>query len=338
VIASASGPASGRERPVNWRRLLSAGLLVAACCGIAGGALELWRFGAGADGAARRVEAHVQREFARMTRVLDRVASDVAADPGTARALAAGPDAQRSLFDLLDRRTVGTPVAADQLAVTIYDAGGLARAWTGRPSDIRAASAADFFVTPSPLGLRLVHVAPVVAADGSRLGTVAAEHVLSPSPAASRLTATDWVLPTPLGPASLRMRYEGAGDQPRPNAFVVRAPGGDALVEVSVQRADLDRARQAWRRAVLAVVAAVCGVTLFFLIGPVLDRRSASRRTAEVVRQTAAAVVLVVAGAAALFAAIALAAFAGGEPFLGAMAGIGCLMTLWVGGLTLVRG
>jgi hypothetical protein len=41
---------------------------------------------------------------------------------------------------------------------------------------------------------------------------------------------------------------------------------------------------------------------------------------------------------ALLFGAIALAAFAGGEPFLGAMAGIGCLMTLWVGGLTLVRG
>ena len=306
MIASASGPASGRERPVNWRRLLSAGLLVAACCGIGGGALELWRFGAGADGAARRVEAHVQRQFARMTAALDGVAASVAADPETARALAAGADAQRSLFDLLDRRTAAAPVAPDQLAVTIYDSAGQARAWTGRPSDIRAATAADIFVTPSPLGLRLVHVVPVVAADGSRLGTVAAEHVLSPSPAASRLTATDWVLPTPLGPASLRMRYEGAGDQPRANAFVVRAPGGDPLVEVSVQRADLDRARDAWRRAVLAVVAAACGVTLLLLIGPVLDRRSASRRAAAVARHTAAATALVVAGTAALFAAIAL--------------------------------
>jgi len=41
---------------------------------------------------------------------------------------------------------------------------------------------------------------------------------------------------------------------------------------------------------------------------------------------------------AALFAVVALAAFAGGEPFLGAMAGIGCLMVLWVGGLTLFKG
>ena len=28
----------------------------------------------------------------------------------------------------------------------------------------------------------------------------------------------------------------------------------------------------------------------------------------------------------------------GGEPFLGVMSGIGCLMVVWVGGLTLLRG
>ncbi len=41
---------------------------------------------------------------------------------------------------------------------------------------------------------------------------------------------------------------------------------------------------------------------------------------------------------ALLFGAVAGAAFSGGEPFLAIMAGIGCLMTLWVGALTLVRG
>lgn len=40
---------------------------------------------------------------------------------------------------------------------------------------------------------------------------------------------------------------------------------------------------------------------------------------------------------AALFGAIALAAWSGGELFLAAMGGIGCLMTLWVGTLTLFR-
>jgi len=41
---------------------------------------------------------------------------------------------------------------------------------------------------------------------------------------------------------------------------------------------------------------------------------------------------------AAMFAVVALASFAGGEPFLGVIGVIGCLMVLWVGGLTLVRG
>lgn len=47
------------------------------------------------------------------------------------------------------------------------------------------------------------------------------------------------------------------------------------------------------------------------------------------------AIALVLAG---LFGAVALAFLSGGELFLGAMAAIGCAMTLWVGGLTLVRG
>ncbi len=39
-----------------------------------------------------------------------------------------------------------------------------------------------------------------------------------------------------------------------------------------------------------------------------------------------------------LFGGVAVAAWFGGEPFLAVMGGIGCLMTLWVGGLTLFRG
>lgn len=41
---------------------------------------------------------------------------------------------------------------------------------------------------------------------------------------------------------------------------------------------------------------------------------------------------------AALFGVVAVASVQGGEPFLGAMGAIGALMTLWVAGLTLVRG
>jgi hypothetical protein len=41
---------------------------------------------------------------------------------------------------------------------------------------------------------------------------------------------------------------------------------------------------------------------------------------------------------AILFGGVAMAAWVGGEPFLAAMGAIGCLMTVWVGGLTLLRG
>ena len=39
-----------------------------------------------------------------------------------------------------------------------------------------------------------------------------------------------------------------------------------------------------------------------------------------------------------LFGTVAVAAWFGGEVFLAAMAAIGCLMTFWVGGMTLFRG
>lgn len=41
---------------------------------------------------------------------------------------------------------------------------------------------------------------------------------------------------------------------------------------------------------------------------------------------------------ALLFGGVAVAAWVGGEPFLAVMGGIGCLMTAWVGGITLFRG
>ena len=41
---------------------------------------------------------------------------------------------------------------------------------------------------------------------------------------------------------------------------------------------------------------------------------------------------------AVLFGVVSAASWSGGEPFLAVMAGVGCLMTLWVGALTLLRG
>jgi hypothetical protein len=41
---------------------------------------------------------------------------------------------------------------------------------------------------------------------------------------------------------------------------------------------------------------------------------------------------------AVLFGGVAAASWSGGEPFLAVMAAVGCLMTVWVGMLTVVRG
>lgn len=40
----------------------------------------------------------------------------------------------------------------------------------------------------------------------------------------------------------------------------------------------------------------------------------------------------------AMFVLVSVAAFIGGEPFLGIMGAAGALMVLWVGGITLIRG
>jgi hypothetical protein len=84
---------------------------------------------------------------------------------------------------------------------------------------------------------------------------------------------------------------------------------------------------------------------------PIADRPEPSAESAEVRAPSAADVarerrpVLERLGLAAiaivmamLFGVVAVAAFAGGEYFLAAMGAIGCMMTLAVGGSTLLRG
>jgi hypothetical protein len=64
------------------------------------------------------------------------------------------------------------------------------------------------------------------------------------------------------------------------------------------------------------------------------DERAGERRP-WIERIGLAAIAIVLGG---LFGFMALAAWSGGEPFLAVMGGIGCLMTFWVGALTLVHG
>src|SRR5262245_45551157 len=234
-----------------------------------------------------------------MTAALSGVADRLSANPATARALAADAEGDRTLFDLVAAaRPADTK--GDEIAITLYDKEGNARAWLGRPSDTfqhdRTTGPAAFFVSPSPLGLRLVHIRPIVAADGRRVGAVAAEHDLSPAAMPTTMTSENFTLATPIAPVSLRMRWAGAGENPAPGAFVLRDPSGEPLAEATVNTAELRLARAAWRHRIAGVVLAVGGTVLLLLIGPLLDRRLRPAASASVVRMSLAASVLLLAG------------------------------------------
>ena len=292
---------------MSWRRLLVSGLLAAALAGLAGGALERWWFGADAAAAAGRVETLVRRQFDEMIASLVQVATAVAREasvPASLTSLAAGSDDARPLFELLAAVRTRHP-RPDSLAITVYDDRGLALAWTGRPSDIppdrTSAAADDLFVLRSALGLRLVHVAPIAAPDGRRLGAVAAEHVLSRAVAGAAIALSDESLQTALAPVSFRLPVEGAGEQPRVGAFVLSTPDSKILVEASVSPADLEAARTAWRRTVVAWVVVIVGITILLLTGPLLDARPRARDSRAYIGETSAASALLLAGAAAIW-------------------------------------
>jgi signal transduction histidine kinase len=273
--------------PAAARRLFVIGLLVAAAAGLAAGALEAWRVGATPAGAFGRIERDVTHRFDAAVAGLSRTASALAARDDLRRALdgeraepgarARGRDSARVLFDIL--QTAG----AEPIAVTVYNAAGAIRAWSGRASEIpldRVNGPAALFVAPGPVGLRLVQVVPVMALDDSaarRVGAVAAERVISPASALRNLTAGEYELATPVAPVSLRARYEGAGDAPRPQSFLLRAPSGEPVLEAAAVSSEVDAGLARSRRAVASGVLALLALALAGVTGPLLDRRDARR-------------------------------------------------------------
>ena len=298
-------PIPTRERRVSWRRLLAAGVLLAALTGIAGRVFELSRFGRTDGAAIERVHAHVRDEFDGMTAAIAGISARIAANPAAATALMAGAEGARALFDLVEG-VRSTAADSDEIAVTVYD-GLTARAWGGRASDIpqeRISGPSALFVTQAPLGLRLVHVEPVIATDGRRLGAVVTEHVLSPAPAPASIAPADYVMETPLAPASLRLRFDGTAQGESPGTLLLRDPSDKPLVEVHVEPEVLRAARLTWRRHVFGLALGVLAVTLLLLTGPVLDRRAAASDERTFVRATVLAIALAASGGLLLWLAL----------------------------------
>ena len=167
-----------RDPRATSRRLLAGGLALALAAVASGALVELWRFGTSSATAASHAEQQVRRSFDRMTTVLTRVAVGVAMDPAAAQAISGAPDAARELFELVDRRLAEAGTVPDTVAVTVYDKTGVALAWVGRPADApnqdRLTGPSAFFVAPSALGLRLVHILPILGAEERHRFDVAA--------------------------------------------------------------------------------------------------------------------------------------------------------------------
>ena len=323
-----------------------AGLVTAGLAAVAGLAVERWWLGATDAAASARVEATVRRDFDGMIAALSQVALGIAGNP-SARELAPGPEAARALFDLLANARARTP-RPDDIAVTVYDAvRGDARAWSGRPtSDIppdRIVGPQDLFVTHSVLGLRLVQIVPILGMEGGkegrRVGTVAVEHVLSRATAGAAIAPVEDSLQTSIAPVSFRTRFEGAGDNPPPGAFLLRTPGGEPLVEAVVAPADLQRTRAQWRRSVTGWVIVILGLTQLLLIGPLLDGRSRVPRLRRGVGLTLAASLLLAGGAAAIWFGVTWAAEHSGLPLSLSFSAATCaaLAALWARPVTLLH-
>ena len=305
-------------------RIFGGGCGAALLVLLIGAGIEVWHLGTSDTAAAEKVQRQVRGTFAGMTTDVERLARGIAADPAVVRAMAAGPDddsAVRTLFDAASRARQQVPDDAADLAVTIYDTSGdqvIARAWAGRASDLlrgRSPGSASLFVTPSPLGLRLVSLHPIDsgAPEHTRLGAAAVEHVVTPAPAASvLLTASEYEMPTSRGPVSVRLHTGGGGGPPSPDEsrFVIQAADGTPLLDASVQLSSLADEREDIRRTYGAIAIALVAVTILLLSGPLLDARVAARSPRRELQLTFMIVIVVIVGAAFLWVAFSISPWA----------------------------
>ena len=261
-----------------WRQLAAAGLVIAGAGAIqlAGGLVELARLGVTDDAAFAGIERQATQRFETMAAALETLAVRLAARPAVMAGLRGEPNSAAALFDAVRAAPADSAVA--DAAITVYDDMGAARAWTGRPSEIaleRILGGQTFFVAPGSLGLRLVYIEPLHDAfsDSSpppRIGSIAAEFVLSPALGVTATPAGPFNLRTTIADVSVRATG-AAGDRStrQPDdalRFDLLSPRGGPLLEASVAVTDLRMTRIRWRRAVtnltllfvaLAIIAAV---------------------------------------------------------------------------------
>lgn len=255
--------------PVVRRALLrlTLGWTIAAL--VAGAGAWQWasrRVGATPDDTRRLVEADARAQLSQLVGTLQTALRTLPVESGMVERAAAGdgPSVGRLFTAIaLDQRHLHREVAA----VTVYGLNGAPLAWDGGPSTLpppRLAGGAVTFLVPTPLGLRLVALEPIVAADGARkrVGTLVVEGAVSTdrSVPGGETTWRTSLLPLALGPPLPPGRD--------PDAFSIAAADGAPLGTARIVPATLTRAyRRAWQR-VSAAVWLLTAVALAVAWGP----------------------------------------------------------------------
>ena len=268
-----------RRRPVSgWSRLIGGGGIAAVAVLLLGAALERGLVGDHAAATARAVR-EITTQIAGVDAALTRVAQGLAGRAEVQDGLAGDPPAVRRVFDIL-RAADGDPTVAD-LAITVYDARAVPRAWHGHPAELspeRLQSGPPGFAEVGPAGLRLVHVEPIVepapepGGPARRLGTVVVERVIS-STRASGDPDGGFIARTSVGDAVLRTGDDRGGD-PRVYRFDAAGADGAARMGVSISLDEIDRVRTRWRRRVVALFLVVLAATTLAAGGRALSGRT----------------------------------------------------------------
>ena len=298
-------------------RVVRIGLVAAVVVAGVGWIGERVRFGASDQTAVARVDAELRQRIGDTANALQQTATRLTAAHDLLRIVPRDQAQARRLFDL-----VGAAVpeeARNRAGVTIYDAGGVPVAWTGRVWDLpagRIQGPRSVFVAPGTLGPRMIHVEPVLEGSGSaasRRSTIVVEQTLGvEQPIAGGGDA--FILPTSVAPVTVRPAVLAGADARKPFTFAVSGPSGNPLIEAHVTPADLSGARTRWRQLVQTAVLTVVAVTVLFCSGPFVDRRRNARDMRSFALSTAALVALLVAARFILYFALLPFSTAGPTP------------------------
>jgi HAMP domain-containing protein len=291
-------PRARLRRSTLW--IVGSGLLFALLTALLGTLLISWQLG-DSSAVVARAAGEVRQTFDTSAANLKRVAETMAARRMVAAGLETSEDSDKSrrLFEQVEQaaRTIDT----HGFALTILDDAGRAVAWSGPSSDIpidRATGPAALFVARGPLGLRLIHVEPVVQQGGAqgpggratpkRLGAIAAEQPISSVSPATATDRQDFPLLTSIGAVRLRQTFNTESGGDTASRIILRAPSGETLLEAIVPAGAAEALRARWRGWLYAIVFLTLGITVLLIAAACIFYRTSTHAPAARTTMTGA--------------------------------------------------